>query len=48
MDNVLCRMSENTGCGVSVGTVRITDLDFVNDAVIFAETTEEFRRHFIY
>ena len=40
MDHVLGRMSEKSGCGVSFGTVRITDLDFGDDAVIFAETTE--------
>ena len=28
------------GCGVTFGTVQITDLDFADDAVIFAETTE--------
>ena len=33
-------MSEKSGCGVSFGTVRITDLDCTDDAVIFAETTE--------
>ena len=33
-------MSEKTVCGVSFGTVRITDLHFEDDAVIFAETTE--------
>ena len=30
-------MSEQSGCGVSFGTVRIT---VANDAVIIAETTE--------
>ena len=40
MEHVLRRIEENSGCGVSYGTVRITDLDFVDDAVIFAETTE--------
>ena len=39
-DHVLGRMSERSDCGVSFGTVRITDLDFADDAVIFAETTE--------
>ena len=33
-------MLENSGCGGSFGTVRITDLDFADDAVIFAKTTE--------
>ena len=40
MDHVLGRMSEKSGCGVSFGTVRITDPNFADDAVIFAETTE--------
>ena len=40
MDHVLERMPEKSGCEVSFGTVRINDLDFANDAVIFAETTE--------
>ena len=33
-------MSEKTGCGVSFGKVRTSDLNFAGDAVIFAETTE--------
>ena len=33
-------MSEKSGCGVSLGPVRITDLDFAYDADIFAETTD--------
>ena len=40
MGHVLGRMSEKSACGVSFGRVRITDLDFADDAVIFAETTE--------
>ena len=40
MDHILGRMSEKSGCGVSFGTVRISDLHFADDAVIFAETTE--------
>ena len=40
MDHVLRRMSEKSGCGVSIGTVRITDIDFADDAVIFAQTTD--------
>ena len=40
MDHVLGRMSEKSDCGVSFGTVRMNDLDFAEDAVIFAETTE--------
>ena len=34
------RLSEKSGCGVSTGTVRFTDFDFADDAIIFAETTE--------
>ena len=42
MDHVLGRMSENSGRGVSFGTVRITtDLDFAEDAIMPAETTED-------
>ena len=37
---VLGRMSEKSGCVVSSGTVRITDLDFADDAVVFSEITE--------
>ena len=33
---VLGRMSEKSGCGVSFGTVRVTDIVFADDAVIFA------------
>ena len=40
MEHVLRRIEENSGCGVSYGTVRITVLDFVDDAVVYAETTE--------
>ena len=39
-DHVLGRMLEKSGCGVPFGTVRFTDRDFADDAVIFAETTE--------
>ena len=42
MDHVLGKMSEKSGYGVSIGTVWITDLDFADDAVIFAETIEVF------
>ena len=31
---------KKSGCGVSFGIIRITDLDFADDAVICAETTE--------
>ena len=40
MNHVMRRMSVKSGCGMSFGKVRITDLDFADDAVIFAETTE--------
>ena len=40
MDHVFCRMSEKSGCGVSFGTVGSLILNFADDAVIFAETTE--------
>ncbi len=33
-------VGETSGCGVSFGDVRITDLDFADDAVIFAETAD--------
>ena len=33
-------VEEYSGCGVSFGTVRITDHDIADDAVIFAGTTE--------
>ena len=39
-DLILGRVSEKLGCRVSFATVRITDLDFADDAVIFAETTK--------
>ena len=39
MDHVLGRMLDKLGCEVSFGIVWITDFDFANDAVIFAETT---------
>ena len=31
-------MSERSSCGASFGNVNISDLDFADDAVIFAET----------
>ena len=31
------RMSERSSCGASFGNVEISDLDFTDDAVIFAE-----------
>ena len=30
--------SERSSCGASFGNVKISDLDFTDDAVIFAET----------
>ena len=38
MDWILGRMSERSSCGASFGNVKISDLDFVDDAVIFAKT----------
>ena len=40
MDWILGRMSESSSCGASFGNVKISDLDFADDAVIFAETRE--------
>ena len=40
MDWILRRMSENSSCGASFGNVKISDLNFVDDAVIFAETLD--------
>ena len=40
MDHILGRMLKKWGCVVSFETVRINDLDFADDAVIFAETSE--------
>ena len=40
MDWILGRMSERSSCGVSFGNVKISDLDFADDAVIFAETLD--------
>ena len=33
-------MSKRSSCGASLGNVKITDLDFADDAVIFAETLD--------
>ena len=38
MDWILGRMSERSSCGASFGNVKISDLDFADDAVIFAKT----------
>ena len=40
MDGILGRMSERSSCGASFGNVKISDLDFANDAVIFVETLD--------
>ena len=42
MDWILGRMSERSSCGVSFGNVKISDLDFADDVVIFAETGDPF------
>ena len=33
-------MTERPSCGASFGKIKITDLDFADDAVIFAETLD--------
>ena len=38
MDWILGRMLERSSCGASFGNVKISDLDFADDAVIFADT----------
>ena len=38
MDWILGRMSESSICGAPFGNVKTSDLDFIDDAVIFAET----------
>ena len=40
MDWILGRMLERSSCGASFGNVMISDLDFADDAVIFAETLD--------
>ncbi len=40
MDWIMGRISERSSCGASVGNVKISDLDFADDAVIFAETLD--------
>ena len=40
MDWIMDRAIGGSGCGVSFGEIRITDLDFADDAVIFAETLD--------
>ena len=38
MDWILGRMSERSSCGASFGNVKISDLDFADDAVTCADT----------
>ena len=40
MDWILERMSESSSCVASLGNVKISDLDFTDDAVIFVETLD--------
>ena len=40
MDWILWRMTERSSCGVSFGNVKISDLDFTDDADIFVETLD--------
>ena len=40
MDWILGSMSERSSCGASFGNVKISDLDFANDSVIFAESLD--------
>ena len=40
MDHVVVMMSEDSGCAMQFGAVRITDLDFSDDVVILTEITE--------
>ena len=40
MDWVLDRTVDQSSCGTSIGDFKVTDLDFADDAVIFAETLE--------
>ena len=39
-DWILGRMSERLSCGASLGNVKISELDFADDAVFFAETLD--------
>ena len=39
-DWILGRMSERSSCGASFGNFKISDLDFTDNAVIFAETLD--------
>ncbi len=40
MDWILGSMLERSSCGASLGNVNISDLDFADDSVIFAETLD--------
>ena len=40
MDWILGRMLVISSCGASFGNVKISDLDFTDDAVIFANTLD--------
>ena len=40
MDWILGRISERSSCGASFGNVKFCDIDFADDAVIFAETLD--------
>ena len=40
MDWILGKMSERSSCGALFGNVKISDLDFADYAVIFAETLD--------
>ena len=40
MDWIMGRMSERSSCGASFGNVKISDLDFADDAVILVETMD--------
>ena len=40
MDWILGRMAKRSSCGTSFGNVKISDLDFADYAVIFAETLD--------
>ena len=40
IDWILGRMSERSSCGESFGNVKISDLDFADDAVVFAATLD--------
>ena len=40
IDWILGRMSERSSCGALFGNIKISDLDFADDAVIFVETLD--------